>query len=430
MQNSATQNIEIKKPSVQYFEVIDGLRGSSMLMTIMNHMFFLQILKIPVVFAHFGLHGFFILSAFLISSILYKEKEKFGAYKPYVKNFYIKRILRIFPVYFLYLFAVLMLGLATKGTPLQAPLGIIYDLKHYGWMLITFTFNYRELYSWLINESHLRCMFFPHLWSISLEEQFYLVAPTLVFFFRKETIKKIAIASIIIYPFFRFFGYLYLLNDVKMISPFTVDGHDELSALYDFFYRSSLFQFDAFMYGILIPLVSYDNRKVLRWIVIISFFTLLASQLYNIIDLAHDSGRPILQVANHADVIMRNGQFGYINTLYNILGASLFYYLLKFPDSSIQKPLRFSFFKNCGRIVYGIYVYHPIFIMITLVLYNLFFSMISKEVGDMFIVKLLADIGAVAFCFTTTYYVCKLSFYKFEMPFLLLKAKRSEQKKI
>jgi hypothetical protein len=51
--------LKIQKPSVQYFEVIDGLRGSSMLMTIINHMFFLQVIKVPVVFAHFGLHGFF-----------------------------------------------------------------------------------------------------------------------------------------------------------------------------------------------------------------------------------------------------------------------------------------------------------------------------------------------------------------------------------
>lgn len=425
-----TTKIKMQKPSVQYFEVIDGLRGSSMLMTIINHMFFLQVIKVPVVFAHFGLHGFFILSAFLISSILYKEKEKFGAYKPYAKNFYIKRVLRIFPVYFLYLFLVLLLGLATKGTALQAPLGILYDLKHYGWMLITFTFNYRELYSWIIDESHLRCMFFPHLWSISLEEQFYLVIPTLIFFCKKETIKKISIIFIIIYPLIRFFGYLYLRYDIKMITPFTINGSEELSALYDFFYRSSLFQFDAFMYGMMIPLISYDNRKVLRWIIIITFFAIATSQIYNIIDLANDSGKPIIQVISHADVIMRNGQFAYINTLYNILGATLFYYLLKFPDSFVNKPLRFSFFKNCGRIVYGIYVYHPLFVMLTLVLYSLIFKLLPTNIADMYIIKFLVDAGAIAFCFTTTYYACKLSFYKFEMPFLLLKAKRSEQKKI
>jgi peptidoglycan/LPS O-acetylase OafA/YrhL len=232
---------------------------------------------------------------------------------------------------------------------------------------------------------------------------------------------------IVLYPFIRFFGYLYLKLDVKMLTSF---GVEPLSALYDFFYRSSLFQFDAFMYGMMIPLVSYDNRKVLRWIVIISFFSIVASQVYNIIDLANDSGKPVLQVISHADVIMRNGQFAYINTLYNILGATLFYYLLKFPDSFVNKPLRFSFFKNCGRIVYGIYVYHPLFVMLTLVLYNLFFKFISPTLADMFIIKFVADAIAIAFCFSTTYYVCKLSFYKFEMPFLLMKAKRSEQKKI
>lgn len=420
-------DITIKKPSVQYFEVIDGLRGASMLMTILNHMFFLQLIKVPVVFVHFGLHGFFILSAFLISSILYKEKEKFGAFKPYAKNFYTKRILRIFPVYFMYIGIVTLIGLATKGTALQAPLGIIYDLKHYGWMLLTFTFNYRELYSWLIDESHMRCIFFPHLWSISIEEQFYLIAPSLIFLFSKKNIRRIAIAIIIIYPFFRFFGYTYLRDTVGMLTPY---GTEPLSALYDFFYRSSLFQFDAFMYGIMIPLVSYDNRKVLKWIIIVSFCIIVSSQIYNIIDYARDSGKSILLAINHADVIMRNGQFAYITTMYNILGATLFYYLLKYPDSWVNKPLRFPFFVKSGRIVYGIYVYHPLVIMLVLALYNIFFNSISETIGSLFIVKLLADLGAIALCLSLTYYVCKLSFFKFEMPFLMLKAKLSEQKRI
>lgn len=410
--------------SIGYIESIDGIRGLFMLSVLLVHLHLIHF-KIPAFLAQFSLHLFFVLSAFLISSILYKQKEKSKDFKLFAKDFYIKRALRILPLYWAYITFWGVIGFVLRK-PTHDILGVMYDLKHYGWMLMTFTFNYRELFAWSQDLNHLRCHLFPHLWSISIEEQFYLIIPTVIFFLNKKTIKIISIVIILVYPLIRIFGFIYLQDVVQMKASFG----EESNVLFNFFYRSSLFQFDAFMYGILIPLVSYDNRKVLRWIVIISFFTLLASQLYNIIDLAHDSGRPILQVANHADVIMRNGQFGYINTLYNILGASLFYYLLKFPDSSIQKPLRFSFFKNCGRIVYGIYVYHPIFIMITLVLYNLFFSMISKEVGDMFIVKLLADIGAVAFCFTTTYYVCKLSFYKFEMPFLLLKAKRSEQKKI
>jgi peptidoglycan/LPS O-acetylase OafA/YrhL len=262
-------------------------------------------------------------------------------------------------------------------------------------------------------------LYLPHLWSLSLEEQFYLIIPTLIFFCKKETIKKIAIISIVVYPLVRFFGYIFLRYKVEMLTPF---GTEPLSALYNFFYRSSLFQFDAFMYGILIPLISYDNRKVLRWIVIVSFFVLAASQVYNIIDLARESHESIIKVMNSEHVIMRNGQFAYINTLYNILGATLFYYLLKYPDSFVNKPLRFSFFKNCGRIVYGIYVYHPLFIVVTW----FFYLFIFKKYLPLF----FADVAAIAFCFTLTYYAAKLSFYKFEMPFLMMKAKRSEQKKI
>jgi peptidoglycan/LPS O-acetylase OafA/YrhL len=141
--------------------------------------------KIPSFLAQFSLHLFFVLSAFLISSILYKQKEHATSFKLFAKDFYIKRALRILPLYFAYIFFFIGFAVVLR---LFAPsienqfLGVIYDIKHFGWMLLTFTFNYRELFSWSQDISHLRCHVFPHLWSISIEEQFYLIIPTVDIF--------------------------------------------------------------------------------------------------------------------------------------------------------------------------------------------------------------------------------------------------------
>jgi peptidoglycan/LPS O-acetylase OafA/YrhL len=146
-----------------------------------------SILKYQLSLAHFSFHLFFVLSAYLISSILYKQKEHATSFKLFAKDFYIKRALRILPLYWAYILGFLAFAICLR---LVAPnienqfLGVIYDIKHFGWMLLTFTFNYRELFSWSQDISHLRCHVFPHLWSISIEEQFYLIIPTLIYFLK------------------------------------------------------------------------------------------------------------------------------------------------------------------------------------------------------------------------------------------------------
>ncbi len=408
-EQQVTQQKKIKK---DYFAVVDGLRGASMIFTVLVHMN-LTIFKLPAFLAHFGLHGFYVLSAFLISTILYKEKVKFGEFKPYAKNFYIKRFLRIIPLYYAYIFGIAFIGLILKFVTHGDPFGIIYELKNFGINLFTFTYNYKDLFAFLKELDHQKCNLFPHLWSISIEEQFYLVIPAVLFFLTKEQIKKMAIVIIIIYPFFRVSGFLYLRDVLHMTS---THGKHEYEIMYNFFYRSSLFQVDAFMYGLLIPLVNYNNRKVLRWIVIGSTALIFVGQIYNMFDYAHEQDVTAWSVVGEHVVVMKNGMYVYVNTLYNILASSLIYYLLKFPDSSLNKILRFKMFMEWGKIVYGIYVYHMIFVTISAII----FYTVLKQYFPLAIAELLY----IFICFTSVFYFARFSFYKFEMYFLNIKNKR------
>jgi peptidoglycan/LPS O-acetylase OafA/YrhL len=406
------QQIE-KTHSIGYIESIDGIRGLFMLSVLLVHLH-LANFKIPAFLAQFSLHLFFVLSAFLISSILYKQKERATSFKAFAKDFYIKRALRILPLYWAYILFFIGFAIILR---LVAPtientfLGVIYDIKHFGWMLLTFTFNYRELFAWSQDLSHLRCHVFPHLWSISIEEQFYLIIPTVIYFLSKKSIRNISIIVILIYPFIRIFGFQYLREVVQMKATFG----EESNVLFNFFYRSSLFQFDAFFYGLLIPLVNINNKKIIYALYVFFIALLLGNQIYSSYIFSIQNKLSFLDSIANTMVLYKNGQYTVINTLYNLVSFCLVYIAVYFPNSFFNKLYGVDFLKKIGKIVYGFYVYHAVFALLTLALY---YGFLIKWIPN-----ILADFIAIIFCITTTYYFAKFSYYKFEMRFLKLKPK-------
>ncbi|QQR98556.1 MAG: acyltransferase [Sphingobacteriales bacterium] len=406
------QQIE-KTHSIGYIESIDGIRGLFMLSVLLVHLH-LANFKIPAFLAQFSLHLFFVLSAFLISSILYKQKERATSFKAFAKDFYIKRALRILPLYWAYILFFIGFAIILR---LVAPtientfLGVVYDIKHFGWMLLTFTFNYREVYAWSQDLSHLRCHVFPHLWSISIEEQFYLIIPTVIYFLSKKSIRNISIIVILIYPFIRIFGFQYLRDVVQMKATFG----EESNVLFNFFYRSSLFQFDAFFYGLLIPLVNINNKKILYALYVFFIALLLGNQIYSSYIFSIQNKLSFLDSIANTMVLYKNGQYTVVNTLYNLVSFCLVYIAVYFPNSFFNKLYGVDFLKKIGKIVYGFYVYHAVFALLTLALY---YGFLIKWIPN-----ILADFIAIIFCITTTYYFAKFSYYKFEMRFLKLKPK-------
>ncbi len=135
-----------------------------------------------------AVYMFFALSGFLIIRIIYKAKQR-DAFS--IKNFYMRRILRIFPLYYLVLFfgfAFYHLILPMVGIPFE----INYDLKT--GLLMTMFFIPNVFTS----------MFDPGaiievLWSIGIEEQFYLIIAPLAFFVRKGWLLKILAGLTLIY---------------------------------------------------------------------------------------------------------------------------------------------------------------------------------------------------------------------------------------
>ena len=160
----------------------DGLRGVAVLMVFYEH--YLGVLSPAFRWGWTGVSIFFVLSGFLITGILYDTQDMVHRFR----NFYVRRTLRIFPLYYGLL---LVLFLSTP---------IFHWVWHPVWLLWPlYLFNYgrfiwvdqlagsRDLLDdlWVGPQLHSDFHFFlGHLWSLSVEEQFYLVWPFLVFFVR------------------------------------------------------------------------------------------------------------------------------------------------------------------------------------------------------------------------------------------------------
>jgi peptidoglycan/LPS O-acetylase OafA/YrhL len=129
-----------------------------------------------------SLDVFFILSAFLITELLLREKELRGV--PDLKAFYIRRLLRIWPLYFFMIALAGFLSIFDRSQPLGWAYALSFLLFAGNWIMV-----FRG---------------FPHaqsigpLWSVSFEEQFYLFWPLVVRRASKRTLYRIAIGLLIV----------------------------------------------------------------------------------------------------------------------------------------------------------------------------------------------------------------------------------------
>ncbi|AMR31045.1 hypothetical protein A0256_06195 [Mucilaginibacter sp. PAMC 26640] len=140
-----------------YYPFMDGLRGVAILTVILAHVTRDQPWS-GYLDGTIGVHIFFILSGFLITTLLIKEKLKYGTVS--LKKFYARRALRIFPVAYLYILVLIILNYAFK---LQ-----IVPLSFIGAAL--YLKNFPVPLDWYTG----------HFWTLSIEEQFYLFAPIIL----------------------------------------------------------------------------------------------------------------------------------------------------------------------------------------------------------------------------------------------------------
>lgn len=290
--------------ATRYSAQFDGARGFLMFSIFILHLHFMYV-KVPTIIANFTLHCFFLASGYLITSILLKSKDKAANFKQFFWLYYVKRILRIFPVYFLYIFVFLFIAILTKLILKHDFLGVILELKQYGLLLITFTYNFKDLIAiHLHRDTLLASPMFCHLWSISMEEQFYIIIPFLVYFFSAKNLKRLSVFMILLFPVIRIIGYIYL----KTVTT------DNLQIGFSMI-RCSIFQFDTFFYGILAALIPYKKLPAIRRMFYISMLLLILIDSINLYRVQTVFGIPFYEMISRYDFYAISGAAMYMDIL-------------------------------------------------------------------------------------------------------------------
>jgi peptidoglycan/LPS O-acetylase OafA/YrhL len=179
-------------PSV-HVPALDGLRGLAILLVLLEHCIRLQpttilehLISRGAAVGWVGVDLFFGLSGFLITGILLDAKggERF------FRNFYLRRLLRIFPLYYGCL-VLLFLGLPLLGVLSPTETQNLLDTQGWHWGYLSNVMIARAG-SW--ESIPLETM---HFWSLAVEEQFYLVWPLVVWLLPQRRLKAVCVGAII-----------------------------------------------------------------------------------------------------------------------------------------------------------------------------------------------------------------------------------------
>ncbi len=163
----------------RYMPQLDGLRAIAVFAVAWSHWMRDYCGGLPL--GQYGVQLFFVLSGFLITGILLRAKPEPGESRgPVLKQFFIRRALRIFPAYFLVLSVVWLANFSdTRAT-------IAWHASYLTNIQIFLAKSYSPL---------------SHFWSLSVEEQFYLMWPWIVLWTSPRTLLRVLIGMIIGAPF-------------------------------------------------------------------------------------------------------------------------------------------------------------------------------------------------------------------------------------
>ena len=321
----------------------------------------------------FGVPLFFFLSAFLITELLTKEQEQFG--KICIKSFYIRRILRIWPLYFVFFFGmVLITQFSDKFGHISPPTQLAFSLFSGNWYI---TFN-EWLSSYPINP----------LWSISFEEQLYILLPLVIFFTGKRGLKIFAFLALAV----AYTTVIYYAQ--KPTKGFSGE------------WTNSFVQFQFFAAGILLSV--YMKGWQPTWTVIprvAIFMAGIACWLIASIVCGIHADAPHLSTIPQA-----------ISGWFLILTGVILFFLSLYGASEKYMP---SALVYLGRISYGMYIFHITLFWIVYQIYKNELAAFSEKIG---LYEWRNGVGfVIAFIATVT--ISILSYRFFEKPFLRLKRK-------
>src|SRR5579884_1024639 len=171
---------------------LDALRGVAILVVMLHHS--VQIVPLPrlqnvAAAGWLGVDLFFVLSGFLITGILLDARDD----RRYFRNFYMRRVLRIFPLYY---------GVLAANLLLVLTLPHLHRFLHLHAWLWTYTTNIKiaiaNEYPFAIGRMRL-----DHFWTLAVEEHFYLLWPLLVWALNRRALAVVCCLILVASPLLR-----------------------------------------------------------------------------------------------------------------------------------------------------------------------------------------------------------------------------------
>jgi len=340
--------------SGSHIPALDGIRGLASLAVVFHHLGFGQG---PL--GAYGVSVFFVLSGFLITWLLVRENDRTGTVS--LKNFYLRRTLRIFPAFYVYW---------------AVTLGVFYWMRGaIAWPEPIAAFFYCGDWFHALQREPDTNRIMVITWSLGVEEKFYLIWPWLFLFLRKNPKKLIRLTVALI-------GSIWLYR-LGMMVLFDLPRN----------YLKYAFEarFDNILWGCLLALLTAANRlpKVLRRLA------------------AHPGWLlPVLAViVTSLTLEARYGSryhYSFGMTVDGIFTAVLLVQLVTLTNSALLSWLESPPSRFLGRISYSLYLYHPTVMAL------------MRHLGRGYSIRLAALVlGSIL--------AASASYYLIEKPFLRLK---------
>lgn len=355
--------------SKTYFPGLNGIRFFASLMVFFYHAEMIKYrFGLPNNFHHpffrylgrYGVILFFVLSGFLITFLLLTEQNTHGYID--IKKFYIRRMLRIWPVY--YLMLIMSLFILPHYSIYQIPAWLTASDIHLPIIMMCLF-----LLPNLAMASYPPIPFFAQSWSVGVEEQFYIIWPYIIKK-GKQLYTKLYLIILLLYLLrtwvFRCIKSNRLLNEelIKIGQMFFENLYFDSLAI------GALFAYLLIKKSSVIKLVQHRSTQIISYLLIL---TILITGS-NIIHLSLYLSQPII-------IILLSIFFGVF--IFNVASNP------KLPKALLTNPV----VDYLGKISYGIYMYHSLFIVLTIKIMVHFYALNNFW---LYIISFLTSIGISA----------------------------------
>jgi peptidoglycan/LPS O-acetylase OafA/YrhL len=306
--------------AARHIPELDGLRGIAIIVVLIHH----QLTPFSLKGGFLGVDLFFVLSGFLITGLLLSEFEHTGSIS--IGKFYMRRVLRLGPALAVYLIACVIVAYHAQQISVQRQLKLIA-------YALLYSTNWRMAFNWdpVLDPTAI-------IWSLSIEEQFYLVWPLLLFACLALRLRRKFIAV----------GLVGVITAICLHRNALLAEGSNLTRLY---YGTDT-RADALLVGCLTALVPFQ-RISRSWLV--SAVAMISAGLFLYLTM----------VVKFMDEWLYRGGF----TLIAVLAGLVIVVAATAPPRPLSIALRWFPLRWFGKISYGLYLWHWLVIQTTTLYY-------------------------------------------------------------